>query len=236
MGRIHRYRTALSRRHRSGGFGIHSPFAFNFVLNVLRERRPYYAYEELMHLRSVAAQEAKLYRHHPAVITGKNAKMLFRITNFFKPAHILHVGIDYGVSAAATLLPDSRTTCTLLAQQPLRFPVTRQVLERFEGRITTFADLDEAFAHYAHTQQVPFIVIDRIFTQQQLEALSAYLQGVQQGEAVVIIRNIANSSLMKQLWEHTKNQLQHGHTYTNEKLAVIVARPTLPLQHFLLWF
>ena len=46
MGRMHRYRTALSRRHRSGGFGIHSPFAFNFVLNVLRERLPYYADDE----------------------------------------------------------------------------------------------------------------------------------------------------------------------------------------------
>ncbi len=236
MGRIHRYRTALSRHHRSGGFGIHSPFAFNFVRNVLRERLPYYAYDELLQLRSAAAEKAKRYRHHPAVITDKNAKMLFRISNFFQPAHILHVGIDYGVAVAATLLPDSRTTCTLLAQQPLHFPVTRQVLERFQGRITAFASLDEAFTHYAHTQQLPFIVIDRIFNQQQLDSLSAHLQGVLQGEAVVIIRNIANSSLMKQLWERTKAQLQHGHTYTNEKLAIIVSRPGLPLQHFLLWF
>ena len=37
----------IKRQRSSRGFGIHSPFAYNFVMNVLREKYPYYAYDEI---------------------------------------------------------------------------------------------------------------------------------------------------------------------------------------------
>lgn len=242
MGRIHRYRTALSRRHRSGGFGIHSPFAFNFVLNVLRERLPYYAYDELLSLRNLVATSVKKYKRHPAVISSKNAKMLFRITNYFKPHCTLQVGIDYGIATAATLLPDSRSTCILYASQPLRFAVAQQVLQPFEQRITTHALLAEALDSFASQiatiGQQPFVVVNSIDNDNDLLALRKQIFDWFDScdEAVVIIRNIDTSRRMKLLWNEVKQHLPHGHSYTNEKLAVIVARRNLPLQHFLLWF
>jgi hypothetical protein len=45
-----RYLNAWSRHHRSGGFGIHSPYAYQFVRNVWRKRLPYYAYDGLRQL------------------------------------------------------------------------------------------------------------------------------------------------------------------------------------------
>lgn len=70
MGRIKRYYTALVRLKRSKGFGIHSPFAFHFVLRVLRERNHYYAYEYI----------------------EKSSRLLFRIACFFAPKKILILG------------------------------------------------------------------------------------------------------------------------------------------------
>lgn len=242
MGRIHRYRTALSRRHRSGGFGIHSPFAFNFVLNVLRERLPYYAYDELLSQRSLVAASVKKYKRHPAVISYKNAKMLFRITNYFKPHCILQVGIDYGIATAATLLPDSRSTCNLHAPQPSRFAVAQQVLQPFEQRIATHALLAEAVDSYANqiavTDQQPFAVVNSIDNDHDLPVLRKHIFDWFDNfdEAVIIIRNIDTNRRMKLLWNEVKQHLPHGHSYTNEKLAVVVARRNLPLQHFLLWF
>ena len=241
MGRIHRYRTALSRHHRSGGFGIHSPFAFSFVLNVLRERLPYYAYDELLRLRNLAADGVKK-RRHPAVISYKNAKMLFRITNFFKPNCVLQVGMDYGVATAATLLPDSRSSCIMHASQPDRFAVAHQVLQQFEQRITTHALLADALdsyeRHIAATGQQPFVVANSIDNDNDLLLLRKQIFDWLDNcdNAVVIIRNIATNRRMKLLWNEVKLHLAHGHSYTNEKLAVVVARHNLPLQHFLLWF
>lgn len=236
MGRIHRYRTALSRHHRSGGFGIHSPFAFSFVRNVLRERLPYYAYDELLHLRDHAAQRAKSLPRHPGVISFKNAKMLFRIANYFQPSSILHVGLNYGVATAATMLPSSRSTSVIYAPPFHRLPEAQEVLQALEQRIAFSFHLAEAIDSYKQLATgTPFIVVSRIDSEDDLNTLIPFIDSALQGEAVIIIR-ISSGKFLKKLWEHTKNQLQHGHTYTNEKLAVVVSRPNLPLQHFLLWF
>lgn len=44
---------------------MHSPFAFHFITRVLRERLPYYAFEQL---------------------TDRRARLLYRLTDYFVPA------------------------------------------------------------------------------------------------------------------------------------------------------
>ena len=97
MGRFRRYRTAWSRHHRSGGFGIHSPFAFNFVQNVLGERYPYYAYARIAKWRAKAKTAlGGCWPHTSSLISLNEARMLFRITNFFNPSQLLVIGARSG--------------------------------------------------------------------------------------------------------------------------------------------
>ncbi len=70
MGKIKRYYTALFRLKRSKGYGIHSPFAFHFVLRVLREKSLYYSYEHI----------------------DKSRRVLFRIACYFVPQKVLLIG------------------------------------------------------------------------------------------------------------------------------------------------
>ncbi len=72
MSRFKRYYTALFRLKRSKGYGIHSPFAFHFVIRVLRERNPFYAYEHI----------------------DKSRRLLFRVACNFKPDKILLIGAE----------------------------------------------------------------------------------------------------------------------------------------------
>ena len=81
MGRLRRYRTAFGRYKRGKGFGIHSPFAFGFVLKVLRERNPYYAYSNLESLRKLVISHTRHHFRHPRIISLKNAKIIFRVAN-----------------------------------------------------------------------------------------------------------------------------------------------------------
>ena len=92
MGIIRRYRTAITRHHRSAGFGIHSPHAFNFVTNVLRGRLPYYAYDDIAALRQAVIKESASRWPHPRIISFKNAKLLFRVVNHFNPMEMLQIG------------------------------------------------------------------------------------------------------------------------------------------------
>ena len=83
--------TAAARIRRSKGFGIHSPFAFNFVINVLRlsNRYRYYAYHTL---------------------PKGEARMIFRIANSFNPSTITEYGepcpLDAFDARKSTLIPE----------------------------------------------------------------------------------------------------------------------------------
>lgn len=72
--------TSPRRAARSRGFGIHSPFAFRFVREVLTQRYAYYCYPEL-------DKAARADGVPPAVV-----RALFRTAMAFRPAPITVVG------------------------------------------------------------------------------------------------------------------------------------------------
>ncbi|MBO5456482.1 MAG: hypothetical protein J6A20_08200 [Muribaculaceae bacterium] len=65
----------IKRWWRSKGFGIHSPFAFYFILRVLREKLPYYAYDEIKAVK-------------PSDIPRRDLLTLFRIVCHFAPEEV----------------------------------------------------------------------------------------------------------------------------------------------------
>jgi predicted O-methyltransferase YrrM len=111
------YFTASSGR----GYGIHSPFVFDFVENVLHEREDFASYHQIDQLRSMLLKNrtpvefqdlgAGLVSHEIrnrtiADITrrsGKNRKfgrLLFRIAHYYQPSAIVEMGTSLGLSTA----------------------------------------------------------------------------------------------------------------------------------------
>lgn len=79
----------LKRFWHRKGYGVHSPFAFNFLTSVVYERGAYYAYRELERRHPVAA----FHGHRHAV---KCRQFLFRLANYVHPDIIRvigHVGV-----------------------------------------------------------------------------------------------------------------------------------------------
>ena len=237
MGRLHRYRTALSRKRRSRGFGVHSPFAFNFVMNVLGERNPYYAYEYLASLRhSIIA--TKGHRRQMRVMSLKNAKMLFRITNYFNPSKLLQVGTHYGLSTASMMSVSATSHLWLYEPHLEQFPVVAQVMQPFLDDIDCYNDLGVALADYRAAQgtERPFVLVSDLTEPADEAPLRRQLEQWLAGDAVVVLRNLSRNKAMWRLWEHCQACMPHGQSFTNEQIAIIIANPKLPLQHFTLWF
>ncbi|GAE22340.1 hypothetical protein JCM10003_1921 [Bacteroides pyogenes JCM 10003] len=91
----------LSRfRHRCG-YGVHSPFAFGLITDVVYERRPYYAYANL-------ESEEKERRRKEGRIKGhvKVNRLLFRLVNRIQPGTIVEVG-PLSVASLYMQLPES---------------------------------------------------------------------------------------------------------------------------------
>ncbi len=103
------------------GHGIHSPFVFEFVTQVLNDDRTYYCYQTIEDLRNELKQDNTVISVEDfgaGSATGKNTKrkisavahsslkpkkfsqLLFRMVNFYKPKNILELGTSLGITTA----------------------------------------------------------------------------------------------------------------------------------------
>lgn len=240
MGRIHRFRTALSRHHRSAGFGIHSPFAFNFVCNVLGERLPYYGYAVIEATRREVLEAGMHRLHHARVISYSNAKMLFRIVNYFTPPRILQFGTNHGVTAVTVMLPSSAAQL-YLCEPCLAFrPLASHVLQPYMGRIHVHGDAGDAIAAYRQALQQgggqPFVLINEIIDDNAYGAIEQFLYTLLDGQGVIVMRNLNKDKQLQQLWQSCERYVHSGQSFTNEKIGIIVATPKLQPERFNLWF
>ena len=119
----------IHARHRKG-FGIHSPFVFDLVANLMQESHPYYIFQNInawrnsllgsnnyvevtdMGAGSVVTKFKKrkvadIVRH--GSIPKKYGEFIFRLVSRFKPKSIIELGTSAGISALYMALPDKNT-------------------------------------------------------------------------------------------------------------------------------
>lgn len=77
----------LSRFRYRCGYGVHSPFAFSLITDVIYEKQPYYAYRSLASAQKKMSKEQGWYKG-----TRKINRLLFRLVNRIQPATIVEVG------------------------------------------------------------------------------------------------------------------------------------------------
>lgn len=121
-----RYFSYLLKSKHWRGFGIHSPFVFDFVTKILNENYEYYDFQR------IHAWKQSLYRSRKIIeitdmgagssvtkskkrkvgsivssgsIPKRYGELLFRMVNFFSPDGILELGTSLGVSALYLGLP-----------------------------------------------------------------------------------------------------------------------------------
>jgi len=237
LSRIKRYRTALARHHRSGGFGIHSPSAYNFVRQVLRQRLPYYAYEDIAQYRSaVKSILTRADRHMMPLITTGEAKLLFRLVNHFMPEQILVVGTSHGVDCAAMLAVSSRSRLWLYEPRLEQMPHVVSVLRDDLARIECYDSLPVALSEFSASGDSVLLLVTDVPQPQDSETLGQAMRTVAMQGGVVVARNLHRNDALSRLWEQMCEELSYGHMFTNGKTAILFANKKLPYQRFSLWF
>lgn len=138
------------------GFGVHSPWAYDLITNVIEEKLPYYAYDDLYEFWEKAPEYLPQYDENID-------QLLFRLVNALKPRTIIEIGTGAGVSTGYLASVSSKTPCiTLDAPHPAVNEV-RQNLSTFpqidyrSGDVLkmlkelTAEGLSFDFVHLAHT-------------------------------------------------------------------------------------
>lgn len=197
---------------RNKGYGVHSPFAFNFITGVVHNTGyHYYGYAALD---DISGRERK------------RARLLFRIACRFNPREVLETGSDKECGEwvkAALLLHDSRT----------RIVTTTDAGEINGGRVTSRPALREAVSLYAarieaggHT---PFVIINSVEAGDGATALLSFLSGCLPTGAVVIVRNRRDN---ESILQEAIRLMSRGMVFADRDSAVIVTRSDLPKQFF----
>lgn len=114
---LHYYLTAANGK----GHGTHSPFVFDFIKNVLNDKKQYACYlpiekkrkallknETLINVNDFGAGSSIIKTNKRAVKSiassslkpKKYAQLLFRMIHYYKPVNILELGTSFGVTAA----------------------------------------------------------------------------------------------------------------------------------------
>ena len=224
-----RYITAWSRHHRSGGFGIHSPFAFNFVRTVLRQPTPYYAYGGIAQLvNTIKANTTRRQRLDMDLLSEREARLLFRVTNFFNPRRLLQAGAATGVESVSMLAVSRESHLYLfdphLEQKALAVKVLQSQLERVDCYDDAQVAVDDFMQADGASMALVNVPIDEALLHRLLDK-----------GTVVVLRRLNHDEAMWDLFDSCCNHMTTGQTYTNGKTAILNPSPKLQREDFTLW-
>lgn len=123
----HYLRYLLCSRHWRG-YGVHSPFAFDLVTNVIREELPYYKYslvEKIRGFHQNSKQSLPLTGGEASVSTlskdtslkPSKGQLLFRLVNKYKPSHVVETKMGLAISTMYLAAPDTRLSVTTFEKE-----------------------------------------------------------------------------------------------------------------------
>lgn len=127
----------LTSKHRKG-YGIHSPFLFGFINNILLEKAPFYSFEKIeawrksLYISKVPINKTDYgagssYKKELSTISeiskkssipSKYGKLLFKIANRYNATNILELGTSLGISTLYLSLHNSNAKVTTIEGCP----------------------------------------------------------------------------------------------------------------------
>lgn len=125
----------IVRASSSRGHGIHSPFVYEFIHEVLNDRRSFYAYEKIEQIKEKLLKDKRaVYMLDrgagfgkqvgstrkvseiatKSLSTKKFGRLLLRLANFYRPGAILEMGTSLGISTAYLASANSSARVTTM--------------------------------------------------------------------------------------------------------------------------
>lgn len=225
-------------KHRKG-FGVHSPFAYAIITEVIEEKLPYYAYRRM--LRTFDKQ---------APFPHKVACLLLRLANRFKCRRVLEIGNDGGYTLLPLILTDSRLHITSLATPDAQ----QQSLDRLSWLSKRLADqvkflsVDPCLAAPEGEMAEPYDMIvlngnpflpERPTPQQEEAAarlLLEWLRPLVKDDSVIFARGIQPHHRMEQFWDQLCDLDQVSITMDLFDYGLAILKPRFFKQHYIVSF
>jgi len=247
------YRIKSTNEH-----GVHSPFVFELLGNVIYNTTDYYAYKPIEKLReqllnsghnvtcidlgagslknnSSTKQIKKIARH--AAKSAKYAQLLFRLVNHFQPSEILELGTSLGISTAYMAAANSNIKVTTIEGCPEIAKVAKQNFEQLELKNIEplTGNFDAALPSVlAQKEKLDFVFFDG--NHRKEPTLNYFRQCLQKAtdSSIFIFDDIYWSAEMKQAWEEIKNNNRVTVTIDLFYMGIVFFRKEQVKQNFII--
>jgi len=203
-------------RHRHG-HGIHSPWLFRLITNVIENKKRLPEYESLReqrdrlsHLIKENQTELGLKTFSSSILKSsgrknlfkavelpfKYGKLLFRLVNEFKPKSILYIGPTFGLNLLYLALPDKKIPVNFFQSEDYFIRICQSALYDAGIENVTYCNTDrlEEINH-------EFIFINYSFLPDEVEKLTNLNIVANCDNSVMIIRGIHESEMMESIWK-----------------------------------
>lgn len=246
----------LHARHRHG-FGVHSPFAFRLITNVIENKYPYYIYKE------VESQREKLKKSpieirvtdfgtHPsgkrkvrdivrkAVKSSKHAQLIFRLALEQNPTTVVELGTSVGLTSSYLSKSCPKGELHTFEGSESLIMIAKEVLESCRvGRNTFFhiGNIDQTLQEYLSTSKpIDVAFLDANHTEEATLRYFDLLLDHASESALFIIDDIHFSPGMRHAWEKIKQEERVQVTFDLFSMGLVYVNPELQKQDYVLFF
>ncbi len=253
---IFRYLCHLFTARNSGGHGIHSPFIYDFVQNVIYEKHPYYIYNK------IEQQREKLLNNQSKISVtdfgaGKSinrkisdialkslkrrkyAQLLFRIVHNFKAENIIELGTSFGISTSYLASASERANIITFEGCPEIAKVAQNNFNEIgiENIKIIIGNIDNTLAStLSDFDNIDIFFID---ANHRAEPLLRYFElclSKAHDNSVFIIDDIYWSGDMMNAWKQIKGYEKVTATIDTFEMGIVFLNPDLNKKHYKILF
>ena len=214
-------------KHRKG-FGVHSPFAFSIITEMIEEKLPYYAYRTMQPI-----------YNKQAPISFKVACLLLRIANRFRCRTFAEVSCNGGYSMLPILLTDRKNHISSLANQQAQKEVLNR-LALFQISSSQYSFIDSLNKIDGQETFDMLVINDNPFVQNDPQKAAVQLvewtmQHIHQ-DTIIFVSGIQPRQKLELYWDMLcdRDDISITMDLYNSGLAII--KPNFFKQHYIVAF
>lgn len=235
--------------------GIHSPFVYDFVTQIIYAEKQYYAYEELEKWRNAVLSDPRSLQirdfgassvHEPVTeqvgerakrigLPLKYLKLLYKMVTRYNRKHILELGTGFGITAGYLSKAASSAHITTVEGCPQTADVARENLTKIgaDNVALRCSEFDAALKEIeAAKSRFDMIFIDGNHREKATLDYFERLIPYSAPDAIFIFDDIYWSPGMTRAWDRVKENPNVRVTVDLYRLGVVFMNPDLSKQHF----
>ncbi|WP_372750921.1 hypothetical protein [Labilibaculum sp.] len=249
MGRIHyqlKKRIYRLKAYRRKGFGVHSPFTFHLISNVIEAKLQYYAFAVLSPYRKVVANGLKVkmkekvvekelvkrFKEEIHVMESSEAldRLQFRLHNFWPTKKPAYFGGGIGFSMLYMAKIDSRIDVTCLGREAIFSKHINNIYKSDVG-VTNYKDVD----YYSLVRQKPAFDFLVFSERTSSDILTDFLNNIDllvDEECMILVQNPHRNENLAFFWKQLKQLERFSVSLDLFHLGILIARKGMQKQDY----